>query len=151
MSKQVAANEIYRDEMGKPDNGTSLRQRVIKRIESELGMTSAGASTYCANAKKFIEAGGVKTSKPAKTARAVDDVPSTPRQPLVPRPIPDDHDVLYSAVRVDKDDIALEVSCWRDRECAEKEAENKKWKFVVGTQKAGQKLGVVETGSKPKK
>lgn len=148
MSKQDEAVRIYREEMEKVSASPSIRQRVIGRIETELGMSTAGASTYCANAKKIIEQGGTTPPKQPKVKAAT---VAAPQKPFVPKPMPDDIDVLYSAVKADTNGIAQEVSCWRDRECAELEAKQKKWHFVIGTQKVGEAIGVVEKGSTPKK
>lgn len=146
MTKQEQANEIYRDELGK-ENTISIRQRVIARIQKELGMSAAGASTYCANAKKNVEGGKSTTVK--EKGPKVKAASEVPLKPFVPKPMPEDINVLYSAVRVDKQGLAVEVSSWRDRECAELEAEQKKWHFVIGLQQIGEKPGVVDKGSKP--
>lgn len=150
MSKQDQAVQIYREEMEKIVGGISIRQRVIGRIETELGMSTAGASTYCANAKKIVESGGISTQTKAKEPK-VKAVSTLPKDAHIPKKLPDDINVLYCAVTADKEGTATKVSAWRDRECAELEAKQSKLHFVVGLQVVGEKVGVVEKGSKPAK
>ena len=70
-AKYQAVVSIFNSE--KKEGVTSHRQRCIKRIIAEAGMTPAGASTYYANVKSYLEDGGV-TEKVLSVQKVIEKV-----------------------------------------------------------------------------
>lgn len=122
-AKYQAVVSIFNSE--KKEGVTSHRQRCIKRIIAEAGMTPAGASTYYANVKSYLEEGGV-TEKVLSVQKVIEKV----------------KEELWSAVKLDEDELACEVMTFHNVEDALKYSQENVTYLMRGTQRYGAELGV---------
>ena len=106
----------------------SHRQRCIKRIVAEAGMTPAGASTYYANVKSYLSDGGVTDA--VKTV-----------QSSVTRVIEKVKEELWSAVKLDEDEMAVEVMTFHSVDEALKYSQEHVMYLMRGTQRYNAELG----------
>lgn len=122
-AKYQAVLSIYQSE--KLEGVTSHRQRCIKRIIAEAGMTPAGASTYYANVKSYLTDGGT-TEKVVGVSKVIEKV----------------KEELWSAVKLDEDELACEVMTFHNVEDALKYSQENVTYLMRGTQRYGAELGV---------
>lgn len=121
-AKYQAVVSIFNSE--KKEGVTSHRQRCIKRIIAEAGMTPAGASTYYANVKSYMEDGGT-TEKVLSVQKVVEKV----------------KEELWSAVKLDEDELAVEVMTFHNVEDALKYSQENVTYLMRGTQRYDAPLG----------
>lgn len=121
-AKYQAVVSIFNSE--KKEGVTSHRQRCIKRIIAEAGMTPAGASTYYANVKSYLEDGGT-TEKVLSVSKVVEKVREN-----------------WSAVKLDEDELACEVMVLHSIEDALKYSQEHVMYIMKGVQRYGAELGV---------
>lgn len=122
-AKYQAVVSIFNSE--KKEGVTSHRQRCMKRIIAEVGMSVAGASTYYANIKSYMEDGGT-TEKVLSVQKVVEKV----------------KEELWSAVKLDEDELAVEVMTFHNVEDALKYSQENVTYLMRGTQRYGAELGV---------
>lgn len=122
-AKYQAVVSIFNSE--KKEGVTSHRQRCLKRIMAETGMGLPGASTYYANVKSYFEDGGV-TEKVLSVSKVVEKV----------------KEELWSAVKLDEDELAYEVMTFHNVEDALKYSQENVTYLMRGTQRYGAELGV---------
>lgn len=123
-AKYQAVLSIFNSE--KKEGVTSHRQRCIKRIIAEAGMTPAGASTYYANVKSYLEDGGGVTEKVVGVSKVIEKV----------------KEELWSAVKLDEDELACEVMTFHNVDDALKYSQENVTYLMRGTQRYGAELGV---------
>lgn len=122
-AKYQAVVSIFNSE--KKEGGvTSHRQRCIKRIIAEAGMTPAGASTYYANVKSYMDDGGGVTEKVLSVSKVVEKVREN-----------------WSAVKLDEDELACEVMVLHSIEDALKYSQEHVMYIMKGVQRYGAELG----------
>ena len=121
-AKYQAVVSIFNSE--KKEGVTSHRQRCIKRIIAEAGMTPAGASTYYANVKSYLEEGGV-TEKVLSVQKVIEKV----------------KEELWSAVKLDEDEMACEVMTFHSVDDALKYSQEHVMYLMRGTQRYDAPLG----------
>lgn len=117
-AKYQAVVSIFNSE--KKEGVTSHRQRCIKRIIAEAGMTPAGASTYYANVKSYMEDGGT-TEKVLSVQKVREN---------------------WSVVKLDEDELACEVMVLHSIEDALKYSQEHVMYIMKGVQRYGAELGV---------
>ncbi len=122
-AKYQAVLSIFNSE--KKEGVTSHRQRCIKRIIAEAGMTPAGASTYYANVKSYLEDGGGVTEKVLSVSKVVEKVVSE----------------LWSCVKLDEDEMACEVMVLHNLDDALKYSQENVTYLMRGTQRYDAPLG----------
>ncbi len=121
-AKYQAVLAIYNSE---PQAGvTSHRQRCVKRIVAEAGMTPAGASTYYANIKSYLSDGG-PTEKVLSVNKVVEKV----------------KEELWSCVKLDEDEMAIEVMTFHSVDEALRYSQDNVMYLMRGTQRYDAPLG----------
>jgi hypothetical protein len=138
MSRIDQVVEILKEARAQGISDKMLRKHCIPLIVERVGMTEAGASTYLNNAKNIVD--GKVQNKPA---RAVDNVPHVP---VISSGIDPDTLPVYSVVTL-KDDKAVYVSNWFDKDAAVAEGRQTGRKVLKGVQAIGQPFGVVLKGT----
>lgn len=148
-AKYQATGKIILEEPETSPCGKSRRQRCISRIESELGMSFHGASTYFSNMAKHLKIGSPRGASSAAVVRTIEKVVSAGDLAceLDPNllPVRTRNTEVYSMVTVDSAKVAIDVRCFNDKQtCLDKcNATNKC--FIKGHQKKGARLGVLRT------
>ena len=121
--KYQAVRAIIEQEQQRSGDG-SIRQRCIARIQTEIGMSNAGASTYFSNMHKAM-GGAVRQVTPVAVSTETTNEP------------------VFSMVTVDAAKRAIDVKCFIDKaKCLDKCNELNKH-FVMGHQKRGAPLGTL--------
>ena len=120
-TKYQAVLAIFNSE--KLEGVTSHRQRCIKRIVAEAGMTPAGASTYYANVKSYLTDGGT-TEKVLSVSKVVEKVREN-----------------WSVVKLDEDELACEVMVLHSIEDALKYSQEHVMYIMKGVQRYDAPLG----------
>lgn len=120
-AKYQAVIAIYQSE--KVEGATSHRQRCIKRVLAETDMSPAGASTYYANVKAHFTDG--VTEKVLGVQKVIEKVVSE----------------LWSCVKLDEDEMAVEVMVLHSLDEALKYSQEHVTYIMKGTQRYDAPLG----------